>query len=231
MTPDPFPSELVEAAAKALAEFYGDPEAWMAEDRRAATAVLSAVLPLIRSADERPRITHGRHCTCTPCRVEDWTNPALAPCGMHGKDCPREYQPWGAAGEYVGGGPDRQPPPEIETLTERATSYADLYGDAVASDMFVLLADAERAVLDAKARGRREAFREAVDALRGTGGPGWLEDDAYADWIERSFLSHPDNPEGPLGLSGNLHIKPGGLVDEAFRPAATAPDNEGSGDA
>jgi hypothetical protein len=29
--------------------------------------------------------------------------------------------------------------------------------------------------------------REIVEALRGTDGLGWLEDDAYADWIERSF--------------------------------------------
>lgn len=28
---------------------------------------------------------------------------------------------------------------------------------------------------------------EIVEALRGTDGLGWLEDDAYADWIERSF--------------------------------------------
>ena len=97
-----FPNELVEAAAKALRPDYTHAQA---SDRiladESARAVLAAVLPLIPAADKRPRITHGRHCTCTPCRVEDWTNPALAPCGMHGKDCPREYQPWGAAGDPV----------------------------------------------------------------------------------------------------------------------------------
>ncbi len=45
------------------------------------------------------RITHGRHCTCSACARADWTNPDLAPCGMHGSSCPRKYQPWGLAGE------------------------------------------------------------------------------------------------------------------------------------
>lgn len=45
------------------------------------------------------RITHGRHCTCSACAREDWTNADLAPCGMHGDDCPALYQPWGLAGD------------------------------------------------------------------------------------------------------------------------------------
>ena len=98
MSVDPFPNELVEAAAKALRTSeipitLSPTEGWVFDADESARAVLAAVLPLIPAADKRPRITHGRHCTCTPCRVEDWTNPALAPCGMHGKDCPREYQP------------------------------------------------------------------------------------------------------------------------------------------
>lgn len=44
------------------------------------------------------RITHGRHCVCSACAREDWTNPGLAPCGMHGSSCPRAYDPWGAPG-------------------------------------------------------------------------------------------------------------------------------------
>ena len=48
-------------------------------------------------------VTHGRHCTCTPCRVEDWTNPNLAHCGMHGPSCPAEYQPLGSAGSFLSG--------------------------------------------------------------------------------------------------------------------------------
>ena len=39
------------------------------------------------------RVTHGRHCRCTPCRREDWTNPNLAHCGMHGPSCPPVYAP------------------------------------------------------------------------------------------------------------------------------------------
>lgn len=50
------------------------------------------------------RITHGRHCVCSACAQEDWTNPQLAPCGMHGSSCPREYAPLGAAGDIVGAG-------------------------------------------------------------------------------------------------------------------------------
>ena len=46
-------------------------------------------------------ITHGRHCTCSACAREDWTNADLAPCGMHGSDCPALYDPWGPAGSYV----------------------------------------------------------------------------------------------------------------------------------
>jgi hypothetical protein len=49
------------------------------------------------------KITHGRHCTCGACASEDWTNPALAPCGMHGSSCPREYQPLGKPGMYEEG--------------------------------------------------------------------------------------------------------------------------------
>lgn len=47
------------------------------------------------------RVTHGRHCKCAACAREDWTNPDLACCGMHGEDCPALYQPWGRAGDYV----------------------------------------------------------------------------------------------------------------------------------
>lgn len=53
--------------------------------------------------DVAKHITHGRHCTCTPCRVEDWTNPKLAPCGMHGADCPPVYAPLGCAGDRING--------------------------------------------------------------------------------------------------------------------------------
>ena len=45
-------------------------------------------------------ITHGRHCICSACAAEDWTDPEIAFCGMHGPWCPREYQPLGRAGSY-----------------------------------------------------------------------------------------------------------------------------------
>lgn len=45
------------------------------------------------------RITHGRHCVCSACAREDWTNPQLAPCGMHGASCPPVYAPLGRPGE------------------------------------------------------------------------------------------------------------------------------------
>ena len=38
-------------------------------------------------------LTHGRHCTCSACRAEDWTQTWIAPCGMHGASCERAYQP------------------------------------------------------------------------------------------------------------------------------------------
>jgi hypothetical protein len=51
-------------------------------------------------ANPGQRITHGRHCTCSACGREDWTNPDLAPCGMHGAGCPALYDPWGPPGSY-----------------------------------------------------------------------------------------------------------------------------------
>lgn len=54
-----------------------------------------------RPEDGGERITHGRHCTCSACAREDWTQTHLAPCGMHGPSCPRVYAPLGGAGTYV----------------------------------------------------------------------------------------------------------------------------------
>jgi hypothetical protein len=34
------------------------------------------------------KVTHGRHCVCSACKAQDWTEPQLASCGMHGNDCP-----------------------------------------------------------------------------------------------------------------------------------------------
>lgn len=54
--------------------------------------------PVDRASGER--ITHGRHCICSACAREDWTNPALV-CGMHGRACPNRYAPLGAPGDLV----------------------------------------------------------------------------------------------------------------------------------
>lgn len=56
---------------------------------------------LVAEVTKGERISHGRHCTCTPCAQEDWTNPDLAPCGMHGPSCSQQYQPLGGAGEVL----------------------------------------------------------------------------------------------------------------------------------
>lgn len=63
--------------------------------------IASATSPAHRRDAPEPRVTHGRHCTCGACEREDWTRPDLGPCGMHGKDCPREYAPIALAGRPV----------------------------------------------------------------------------------------------------------------------------------
>jgi hypothetical protein len=78
------------------------------------------------------KITHGRHCTCHSCAAEDWTNADLAPCGMHGEDCPALYRPWGRPGTYfdpmLG-----QPDPEVERLREIAWKVIRDVDSAVAT--------------------------------------------------------------------------------------------------
>jgi hypothetical protein len=50
---------------------------------------------------KRPwRVTHGRHCSCSACAAEDWTNPRFV-CGMHGEACPAVYAPLGSAGDLL----------------------------------------------------------------------------------------------------------------------------------
>lgn len=51
-------------------------------------------------------VTHGRHCTCSACAAQDWAEPGLAACGMHGPSCPPVYAPLGPAGS---GGSDTFP--------------------------------------------------------------------------------------------------------------------------
>jgi len=46
--------------------------------------------------ESKPRLTHGRHCRCSACARQDWAEPYLAPCGMHGPSCPPIYDPYPA---------------------------------------------------------------------------------------------------------------------------------------
>lgn len=39
------------------------------------------------------RVPHGRHCPCSACFRQDWADPALAPCGLHGAACLPVHQP------------------------------------------------------------------------------------------------------------------------------------------
>lgn len=67
-----------------------------------------AISPCLPASQGDERLTHGRHCPCSACAREDWTNPDLAPCGMHGQSCPREYAPRAAASQ----GDERHRPAE-----------------------------------------------------------------------------------------------------------------------
>ena len=102
--------DIAEAAKETFREFKlwsedandGEFAIW-SEDRIMAAVFqkLGPALAALSDTQAGERITHGRHCTCTPCAAQDWTEPQLAPCGMHGPDCPAEYQPLGGAGTYV----------------------------------------------------------------------------------------------------------------------------------
>jgi hypothetical protein len=63
-----------------------------ADRYRRLLATLDAARALPSAPDHRP-VTHGRHCPCSACQREDWTNPNLAHCGMHGPSCPAVYAP------------------------------------------------------------------------------------------------------------------------------------------
>jgi hypothetical protein len=67
--------------------------AWDAQDNDI-DAALAELKHLRRNSPAR-RLTHGRHCACSACARQDWSEPDLAPCGMHGPSCPPVYDPWG----------------------------------------------------------------------------------------------------------------------------------------
>jgi protein gp37 len=86
-----------------LREFW--PHVWLGtsiENRRFVDRAdwLRLVDPAVRFISAEPllgplveRITHGRHCGCSACARQDWSEPQLAPCGMHGPSCPPVYSP------------------------------------------------------------------------------------------------------------------------------------------
>jgi hypothetical protein len=56
-------------------------------------------------------MTHGRHCSCMPCSLEEWAN-ILLPCGEHPQGCPPQLPIWRplTMGEYPPPGPTRLGP-------------------------------------------------------------------------------------------------------------------------
>ena len=65
-----------------------------------APGVVRALTDEVERLTRFPRVTHGRHCTCSACAREDWAL-IKAPCGMHGSDCPGVYAPIGAPGTVL----------------------------------------------------------------------------------------------------------------------------------
>jgi hypothetical protein len=70
-------------------------------------------------------ITHGRHCVCSACAAQDWTDPKLAACGMHGPSCPPVYAPMGRAGSVAREAPpnDRQVKPNLGVGAREASPH------------------------------------------------------------------------------------------------------------
>lgn len=61
---------------------------------------ITEATPQVLRLHGKQRVTHGRHCTCSPCAREEWPR-ITSPCGMHGGECPRVYAPLGVAGDIV----------------------------------------------------------------------------------------------------------------------------------
>lgn len=101
------------------------------------------------------RVTHGRHCVCSACAAQDWAEPSLAPCGMHGPSCPPLYAPIGAAGDVVPARPVVEATSDDDLLKEALQVFnrdRDQYGPECA---FVTAAGVLRPVVEAS--GEREA--------------------------------------------------------------------------
>lgn len=77
------------------------PWVWLAEVEEPTPAQVDRYAGPNAISEPYERITHGRHCLCSACAAQDWAEPGLAPCGMHGPSCPPVYAPLGAAGDVV----------------------------------------------------------------------------------------------------------------------------------
>lgn len=96
--PNPLLSDdMVELVAEKLAKLDYAGDHVTLKHRFMARELLEAIV----AAKEGDRITHGRHCVCSACARQDWTDSRLASCGMHGASCPARYQPLGMAGAIV----------------------------------------------------------------------------------------------------------------------------------
>lgn len=83
---------------KLVASQAEDEGLWF-EAETASEAYLQQELRRLHAAIEnKPKVTHGRHCSCSACAAEDWTRPELACCGMHGPTCPAVYAPLNSFG-------------------------------------------------------------------------------------------------------------------------------------
>lgn len=97
--------EVIAAYEQALGESYDDLKAERDELAKRLVAERDAHLQAEQALGGElatlQSITHGRHCACSSCAAEDWTDPRLAPCGMHGRGCPARYEALGNAGDMA----------------------------------------------------------------------------------------------------------------------------------
>lgn len=73
--------ERLHDTAVSVAGMVGHDEACGTDDCYVLAALATPTVPA------GPHVRHGRHCPCSACAREDWTNPDLAPCDYHGIAC------------------------------------------------------------------------------------------------------------------------------------------------
>ena len=169
-----------------------------------ADAAMAAFADRVPASSEPRKITHGRHCICSACAAEDWTNPQLACCGMHGPSCPREYAPLGGAGQRV---PSSEPRPE-NPYPEHTTSSDDYWpthhGFAAWNEGFAsrqpeidrLEAERDRAVEKCESREKTLALVESIlmQYQRGESGESFVP----AERVVRPALERIVDAIGPV---------------------------------